>query len=104
MLGSATTADFSIASATIYGFGKTFFWPTMLGVASERFPRGGAVTLGMMGGVGMLSAGFLGGPGIGYEQDYFATHYIEAKAPETYQRYKSSDKTSFLFFPAIAGL
>ena len=33
-------------AATVYGIGKTFLWPTMLGVVSERFPRGGALTLG----------------------------------------------------------
>ena len=25
--------------ATLYGFGKTFFWPTMLGVVSEQCPK-----------------------------------------------------------------
>ncbi len=44
-----------VVAATVYACGKTFLWPTMLGVASEQFPRGGAVTLGMIGGVGMLS-------------------------------------------------
>ena len=51
----------------VYALGKTFFWPTMLAVVSERFPRGGAVTLSAIGGVGMLSAGFLGAPGIGQD-------------------------------------
>jgi hypothetical protein len=76
----------------------------MLGVAGERFPRGGALTMGMMGGVGMLSAGLLGGPGIGYKQDYFASQELKQQAPETYTRYVSPDEKSFLFFPAIAGL
>ena len=31
-----------LAAATLYGFGKTFFWPTTLGVVSEQYPRGGA--------------------------------------------------------------
>ncbi len=30
------------AAATLYGVGKTFFWPTMLGVVAEQFPKGGA--------------------------------------------------------------
>ena len=63
---------FSFA-ATIYGIGKTFLWPTMLGVVGERFPKGGALTMGAMGGIGMLSAGMLGSPGIGYTQDVNAT-------------------------------
>jgi len=104
LLGHANAALVCVLAATIYGFGKTFFWPTMLGVVSERYPRGGALTLGAMGGIGMLSAGLLGGPGIGYKQDYFATKDIQAKAPAAYQRYKSDDTKSFLFFPPVAGL
>src|SRR5262249_50896700 len=69
LLGTVNGIAMIVLAATIYGLGKTFFWPTMLGVVSERFPRGGAVTLGMIGGIGMLSAGLLGGPGIGYNQD-----------------------------------
>ncbi|MGE3804665.1 MAG: sugar MFS transporter, partial [Gemmataceae bacterium] len=58
-LGNAYGILACVLAATVYGFGKTFLWPTMLGVVSERFPRGGAITLGMIGGVGMLSAGLL---------------------------------------------
>src|SRR5262249_421525 len=28
------------AAATLYGVGKTFFWPTMLGITSEQCPKG----------------------------------------------------------------
>jgi len=42
-------------AATVFGIGKTFLWPTMLGVTSEQFPRGGALTISLMGGAGMLS-------------------------------------------------
>ncbi len=31
----------AVVAATVYGVGKTFLWPTMLGVVAERFPRGG---------------------------------------------------------------
>ena len=46
LLGSATTGMAVLAAATIYGIGKTFLWPTMLGVVGERFPRGGAPSAG----------------------------------------------------------
>jgi len=49
---SAVTA---FAAATIFGVGKTYLWPTMLGVTTELFPKGGALLLGLMGGTGMLS-------------------------------------------------
>ncbi|WP_020472894.1 MFS transporter [Zavarzinella formosa] len=78
-----------IAAVTVYGIGKTFYWPTMLGVISERFPKGGALALGISGGIGMISAGMLGGPGIGYKQDYFSVQKIEETSPATYERYEA---------------
>jgi MFS family permease len=53
------------AAATFYGLGKTFFWPTTLGVVSEQYPRGGALMLNAIAGVGMISVGTLGNPAIG---------------------------------------
>ena len=52
-------------AATLYGFGKTFFWPTTLGVVAEQFPKGGALTLNAIAGIGMLAVGTLGFPYIG---------------------------------------
>jgi MFS family permease len=63
-LSSAAGAMIFIA-ATLYGFGKTFFWPTMLGVVSEQTPKGGALTLNAISGIGMLAVGTLGFPYIG---------------------------------------
>jgi len=104
-LGSAVTGGMIFIAATIYALGKTFFWPTMLGVIGERFPKGGALTMGFMGGVGMLSAGLLGGPGIGYQQDRFAAEQLQATAESAVvEEYLSKDETSFLFFPPAAGL
>jgi MFS family permease len=82
-----------IGAVTIYGIGKTFYWPTLLGVISERFPKGGALALGLSGGVGMIGAGILGGPGIGYKQDYFAVQYLHenVKGQDTYLRYQATD-------------
>ncbi|MDO1512169.1 MFS transporter [Maribacter confluentis] len=104
ILGNSTTGLIMVFAVTIYGIAKTFFWPTMLGVVGERFPKGGAVVMGFVGGVGMLSAGLLGGPGIGYKQDYFASNHIKNEAPKAYDRYKADDNNSFLFFPPIKGL
>jgi hypothetical protein len=55
-------------AATLYGFGKTFFWPTMLGVVSEQCPKGGALTLNAISGIGMLAVGTLGFAYIGVLQ------------------------------------
>ncbi len=104
MLGNAEGVVMCVLAATVYACGKTFLWPTMLAVTSERFPKGGAVAIGLMGGVGMLSAGLLGGPAIGYKQDYYATKSLESKAPETYGRYSVTEPKGFLFLPEIKGL
>jgi len=62
---SFTAGVVIFVAATLYAFGKTFFWPTMLGVVSEQTPRGGALTLNAIGGIGMLAVGTLGFPYIG---------------------------------------
>ena len=51
----ATTTVGAFAAATVFAVGVCYFWPTMLGVTSERFPKGGALLLGVMGAAGMLS-------------------------------------------------
>ena len=53
------------AAATLCALGKTFFWPTMLGVVAVQCPKGGALTLNAIGGIGMLAVGTLGFPYIG---------------------------------------
>ena len=58
-LSAVTTAFQAFLAATVFGVGKTFFWPTMLGVTAERFPRGGAVVLAIMGGAGNLAVAFI---------------------------------------------
>ena len=73
------------AAATLYGVGKTFFWPTILGLTSEQCPRGGTLTLNAMGGIGMLAVGILGAPFIGYLQETSATRQLEAANPALYQ-------------------
>ncbi len=101
LLGNATTVVMCVVAATIYACGKTFLWPTMLAVASERFPKGGAITIGAIGGVGMLSAGLLGSPGIGFKQDYFATQQLETNHKEVYARYKVEKPNHFLTFSVV---
>ena len=73
------------AAATLYGVGKTFFWPTILGLTSEQCPRGGALTLNAMGGIGMLAVGILGTPFFGYLQESAATRELAATHPALYQ-------------------
>lgn len=66
---SFSTGTMILIAATIYGLGKTFFWPTMLGIVAERFPKGGALTLNITGGLGMIAAGVIGAGIVGFVQD-----------------------------------
>jgi MFS family permease len=91
-------------AVTVYAVGKTFLWPTMLGVVGEQFPRSATVAMALLGAAGMLSAGYLGSPGIGYKQDYFASSNLKEKSPETYERYKATEGKGFLLFPKVVGL
>jgi hypothetical protein len=68
-LSQVEAAMWILVAATVYGFGKTFFWPTMLGVVAEQSPKGGALTLNATGGVGMLGVGVVGAVFLGYIQD-----------------------------------
>jgi len=54
-LQAGTSAAVAFAAATVFGIGKSYFWPTMIGVTAEQFPRGGALLISIMGGTGMLS-------------------------------------------------
>ena len=74
---------------------------------ASDFPRGGAIVMGAMGGVGMLSAGLLGGPMIGYKQDYYASKELTYKSAETAERYQVAQPSGIWylpFLPAIRGL
>jgi MFS family permease len=73
------------SAATLYAVGKTFFWPTMLGVTSEQCPKGGALTLNAMGGIGMLAVGILGFPFIGFLQESSATAKLQSSNPAIYE-------------------
>ncbi|QEG42095.1 MFS transporter [Roseimaritima ulvae] len=82
------------AAATFYSFGKAFLWPTMLGVAGERYPQSGAIAMGALGAAGMLTVGQIAGPRIGAQQGYHMSQDLQEAAPETFDRYKSDELAS----------
>jgi MFS family permease len=79
------------AAATLYGVAKTYFWPTMLGVVSEQCPKGGALTLNAIAGIGMLTVGIIGGPLIGAMQEDSAKAALEEKKPGVYETISKDD-------------
>lgn len=71
-LSTAETTVMAFASGTVFALGVCYFWPTMLGVTSERVPRGGELALAMMGGIGMLTVGLITAPLMGGIADEYA--------------------------------
>lgn len=57
LLSNVTSPAMAYAAATVFYVGVCFMWPTMLGITSERFPQGGAFTMGLMGFAGQFMLG-----------------------------------------------
>jgi MFS family permease len=104
MTSGVETVAMAFVALTIYAIGKTFFWPTMLAVVSDRFPRTGAVAISIMGGIGMLSAGLIGGPGLGFGKDRFTAEALQASNPAAYAEAKAAAPSKFLFFPPVTAV
>ncbi len=96
------TFTMALVALGIYAVGKTFFWPTMLAVVGDRYPKSGAVAMSIMGGIGMLSAGMIGGPGLGYSKDRFAGEELQRVAPQLAAEYKAEKPSTFLNISATS--
>lgn len=59
LLSLADSPALAFAAATVWGVGVCYMWPTMLAIVSERFPRGGAMAMGLMGFAGGMSIQFV---------------------------------------------
>ena len=76
----------------------------MLAVVGDRFPRTGAIAMSIMGGIGMMSAGLIGRPGLGYAKDRFAAEALQQASPDAYTAYKAPIESKFLFLNPVVGL
>jgi MFS family permease len=98
LLSSAGAAAGAIfVAATLYGIGKAFFWPTTLGVVSEQFPRGGALTLNAMGGMGMIAVGVLGNPLLGTLQDNYLDKAVQRDSAAIHAAVAGPEQTKYGF-------
>lgn len=82
-------------AATCYGIGKTFFWPTTLGVVSEQFPRGGALTISAIAAVGMISVGVLGNPLLGTIQDRSLDRNLAGQNPALHEKVAAAPQSKY---------
>jgi hypothetical protein len=83
LLSYANTLPMALAAGTVFAVGVSYFWPTMIGVTSERVPKGGALALAMMGAVGMVTVGLVTTPMMGRIADVAVHPQLEAKAKDT---------------------
>jgi len=90
----AVGAAVILIAATVYGVGQTFFWPTTLGLVAEQFPKGGAMTLNLIAGVGMLGVGVLGNAWLGNVQDSSVVAALQADNPAIAATYVGPEKQS----------
>ena len=98
---SSTTGTMIFVAATIYGLGKTFFWPTMLGVVAEQYPEGGALTLNATGGVGMLGVGVVGAVFLGLIQDQSIEKQLADENPAIHAQVVSTKTSVFGEYDAV---
>ncbi|MEY4569384.1 MAG: hypothetical protein RLZZ398_823 [Verrucomicrobiota bacterium] len=96
------TFAMAMVALGIYAVGKTFFWPTMLAVVGDRFPHTGAIAMSIMGGIGMMSAGLIGTPGLGYAKDRFSGEALLSSDAAIHGEYKAEKASTFLNIPATA--
>lgn len=95
----------AVGALLVYALGKTFFWPTMLAVVGDRFPSTGAIAISFMGGIGMMSAGLIGSPGLGYFKDRFASEELKKADVALHQEWENKGEEShFLFFNSVKAI
>ena len=106
LVSGVNTFVFALLALTVYAAGKTFFWPTMLAVAADRFPKTGAIAISIMGGIGMMSAGMIGAPGLGYAKDRFTAQQLEktTEGQVVYETHKAEKPSQFLVFKPVTGI
>ncbi len=69
----------ALGAGTVFAAGVAYFWPTMIGITSERVPKGGAVALAVIGSVGCAAVGLIATPMMGWVADRYVHHNLPAK-------------------------
>jgi hypothetical protein len=98
----------ALAAATLFAWGIAFFFPTIVGLVSERLPKTGSLGIVLTAGVGLGAAGAIGVPVMGGIADRYLTdaldppatiallEQVEAQFPAHLQRAAAGD-------PAVLG-
>lgn len=75
LFSHATTVTAAFLWAGVFAVGIAFWWPTMLGITSERFPRSGALGLAVIGATGSFATA-LSGPVMGWISEKYGTAQV----------------------------
>lgn len=76
-LSFASGVAMVVVCATVFYVGVCYFWPTMLGVAAERVPKGGALAMALLGGWGMAAVGLITTPIMGDIADHYVYRALD---------------------------
>ncbi|MBL7966837.1 MAG: MFS transporter [Prolixibacteraceae bacterium] len=55
LLSISNSPAMTVISAAVFAIGVCYFWPTMIGVASEYIPKSGALGMSILGGAGFVA-------------------------------------------------
>ena len=80
LFGTAGDGFSAFLGATFFGLGVTFFFPTIVGIVSERLPKTGSLGIVLTCGFGLAAAGGIGTPGIGGIGDRQVAQYLNQEA------------------------
>ena len=75
LFGMADSAPLAFAAAALLAVGTAFWWPTMLGITTERFPRTGALGLAVIGAAGSFSTA-IAGPIMGWINETYGASRV----------------------------
>src|SRR5687768_4373042 len=86
LLSFASGTWSAFAAATVFAWGVAFFFPTMVGVVSEKMPRTGSLGIVLTAGVGLGMAGAVGVPLMGKLADGYLAESLPASTLGVLQR------------------
>ena len=75
MFSHAATVTAAFLWAGVFAVGIAFWWPTMIGITSERFPRSGALGMAVIGATGSFATA-LSGPIMGWLSTTYGTDQV----------------------------
>jgi hypothetical protein len=86
LLSFATSTLGAFAAATVFAWGVAFFFPTMVGVVSEKMPKTGSLGIVLTAGVGLGMAGAVGVPVLGKLADRYLAESLPAASADVLQQ------------------